>query len=104
MIEYLEALNKLFEKSILGSKVRVFKSDGTTMSRMSEGFNFFAKWAKKSASDDQEPTTQEKKCFLAWQVNLLHAFYLVMLFNRLHFFVDMGSVTDNVVWVQRTCY
>ncbi len=38
MIEYLEALNKLFERSILGTKVRVFAKDGTTICRMTEGF------------------------------------------------------------------
>ena len=39
-ISYLSALNNLFERSIIGKKVRVFTVNGTTMQRMSEGFNF----------------------------------------------------------------
>ncbi len=48
MIQYFEALNKLFEKSLLGRKVNVYDTEGTTLSRMSEAFNFFAECAQKS--------------------------------------------------------
>ena len=62
VISYLEALNKLFEKSILGQNVRVYTVDGTTIQRMSEGFKFFADWAKESQK------SADKREFLAWQV------------------------------------
>ncbi len=73
VIKYLEALNKLFEKCILGSKVRIFMTDGTAMARMSEGFNFFAKWAKNidADSEDRQLTAVEKRSFLAWQVHYI---------------------------------
>ena len=59
-ISYLSALNNLFERSIIGKKVRVFNVNGTTMQRMSEGFNFFADWAKEN---------DDNKSFLVWQVS-----------------------------------
>lgn len=64
VIQYLEALNNLFERSILGKKVRVYDSKGTTIQRMDEGFQFFAKWAKESEGDE------DRKSFLSWQVNI----------------------------------
>ena len=63
VISYLEALNKLFEKSIIGQKVRVFDVEGTTIQRMSEGFKFFADWANENKQGDID-----NKAFLAWQV------------------------------------
>jgi hypothetical protein len=61
-ISYLSALNNLFERSIIGKKVRVFDVNGRTIQRMGEGFNFFADWAKENHEGD------DKKSFLAWQV------------------------------------
>ena len=40
VIKYLKALNSLFELSLLGKQVRVFKSDGTTMQQIDAGFKF----------------------------------------------------------------
>lgn len=61
LINYLEALNKLFEKSILGKHTRIFDIEGHTIRRMAEGFQFFDDWANECSDD--------KKTFLAWQVN-----------------------------------
>lgn len=44
VICYLQALNKFFERGLLGNKVRVFCSDGSTLQRMDEGFSFFKQW------------------------------------------------------------
>ena len=65
VIAYLEALNKLFERSLLGRKVRVFNAKGTTIQRMEEGFEFFANWAKEKIDTDDE----DKNSFLSWQVS-----------------------------------
>lgn len=62
VIDYLEALNKLFEKSLLGQHTRVFTAEGSTIQRMADGFQFFVNWAKESFEGD------DKKTFLAWQV------------------------------------
>lgn len=43
--------------------MRVFEKDGTTICRMTEGFEFFTQWAKESEKDE------DKRTFLAWQVN-----------------------------------
>ena len=40
-IAYLEALNNIFERSMLGVKVRVFKANGSTLQRIDEGYQFF---------------------------------------------------------------
>ena len=63
VISYLEALNGLFEKSILGQRVRVFNSSGSTIQRMEISFNFFAEWAKEKPLDEVD-----SKQFLSWQV------------------------------------
>ena len=47
VVLHLEALNKLFERGLLGNKVRVFTSDGSTIQRMSEGFRFFTQWKEE---------------------------------------------------------
>ena len=62
VISYLEALNGLFEKSILG-RVRVFDSSESTIQRMEISFNFFAGWAKEKPLDEVD-----SKQFLSWQV------------------------------------
>ena len=64
-IAYLEALNKIFERSFLGVKVRGFEANGYTMQRINEGYQFFTKWAKESDSGKEG---EEKPTFLAWQV------------------------------------
>ena len=43
VISYLEALNGLFEKSILGQRVRIFDSSGSTIQSFSRG-----KWVVQS--------------------------------------------------------
>ncbi len=90
IIEYLQALNKLFERSILGRKVRVFASGGTTMCRMAEGFNFFAKWAKES---------EDKKSFLAWQVIYRNIIIVIRTSTHIHAHahVDLGFDAHHVV-------
>ena len=60
VIAYLQALNNIFEKSILGKRVRVFSAEGTTIKRIDEGFQFFDTWAKEIEDD--------KRSFLSWQV------------------------------------
>lgn len=61
-ILYLSALNNLFERSLLGQKVRVFNAEGSTIQRMEKAFQFFASWAEK-----QQTNKEDKKSFLAWQ-------------------------------------
>ena len=50
VIEYLQALNNLFELALLGNHVRIFKLEGTTLQRMEKGFNFFKKWCEDAIS------------------------------------------------------
>ncbi len=72
-------IDKLFERSILGTKVRVFANDGTTICRMTKGFEFFARWAKESEKDE------DKRAFLAWQVNFQYTYkHLSNIFVHTH--------------------
>ena len=64
-IAYLEALNKILERSFLGVKVKVFEANGYTMQRINEGYQFFTRWARESDSGKEG---EEKPTFLAWQV------------------------------------
>ena len=50
VVEYLQALNNLFELSLLGNHVRIFKLEGSTFQRMEKGFNFFKKWCEDAIS------------------------------------------------------
>ena len=77
VISYLEALNNIFERSILGNKVRVFDANGTTLQRM-EGFTFFSKWAKENKDDE------DRKSFLAWQVSILYTCVCISIQDYLH--------------------
>ena len=61
-IDYLSALNKLFERSLLGNKVLVFDPHGSAMQRMECGYQFFVQWACKQYPDG-DPVR-----FLSWQV------------------------------------
>ena len=63
-IAYLEALNGLFEKSILGQRVRIFDPNGSTIQRMENSFNFFAQWAREKPLDEVD-----SRQFLSWQVS-----------------------------------
>ena len=63
-ITYVEALTGLFEKSILGRKVRIFDPNGSTISRMEQSFAFIAEWASEMSSDDVD-----SRQFLLWQVS-----------------------------------
>ena len=60
-IAYLEAL---FQKSILGQRVRVFDPNGSTIQRMEASFKFFAQWAKEKPLDEVD-----SKQFFSWQVS-----------------------------------
>ena len=50
VIKYLQALNNMFERGILGNKVRVFDVNGSTIQRMENGFNFFSQWMDELVS------------------------------------------------------
>ena len=51
VVKYLQALNKFFEKGLLGTKVRVFNPEGWTLQRMEDGFNFFKEWRVEKISE-----------------------------------------------------
>jgi len=46
VVEYLKVLNSLFELSLLGKYVRVFKTNGSTLQRMKDGFRFIKTWCE----------------------------------------------------------
>ena len=98
-IAYLEALNKIFEKSLLGVKVRVFYANGPTMQRIDKGYLFFVGWAKEIESGEDD---EDKSSFLAWQVHILHVHVKTIVIKRIFFSItDLGSATDHSIWFQR---
>lgn len=48
--KYLNALNSLFERTLLGSKTRFFHAEGTGIQRLDEGFQYFRDWAEELVS------------------------------------------------------
>jgi len=67
---YLSALNSIFERTLLGKKVRVFTAEGTSMQRLEEGFQFFTEWAEELVSSGAFDSGVESELFLAWQVSM----------------------------------
>ena len=64
--EYLTALNDIFERTILGSKVRIFQHDGTAMQHLGGGYAYFKEWAEELGIFDDRV---DSKQFLSWQVS-----------------------------------
>jgi len=77
VIEYLKALNSFFELSILGSKVRIFKSDGSTLQRMEKGFAYFKQWCEDAISHGMGTTN-----------NITH--------SNLYSYVNIGAFEESV--------
>ena len=44
-MEYLTALNKIFEKTLLRTTSCIFDADGTAMQRLDRVFCYFTEWA-----------------------------------------------------------
>ena len=63
---FLQAVNFLFESSLLGDHVRVFNSDGSTIERMKKGYDYFVSWASEYA----EVSGCDTKNFISWQVHV----------------------------------
>ena len=95
-IAYLEALNKIFEKSMLGVKVQVFEPNGSTLQRIDEGYQFFVRWAEEIKSREED---EEKPPFLAWQVRVQYYLLYHKLLFKLCCITDMGFATDHGIWL-----
>lgn len=70
--KYLNALNSLFERTLLGSKTRFFHAEGTGIQRLDEGFQYFRDWAEELVSSGEFGDGVESKKFIAWQVRVSH--------------------------------
>ena len=63
--KFLKAVNSMFERSLLGKHVRVFNSEGSTIQRMKEGFQYFVVWSLEHLQEGKCDT----KHFISWQVH-----------------------------------
>ena len=50
VVEYLQALNNLFELALLENHIHIFKLERCTLQRMEKGFNFFKEWCEDAIS------------------------------------------------------
>lgn len=66
--QYLSALNKMFEKTLLGTKTKIFNPQGLAIQRLNEGFSYFEEWAEKLDSDGCFEDVVDCKSFISWQV------------------------------------
>lgn len=71
--DYLSALNNIFERTLLGTKTRIFRPGGTGMQRLEKGFSYFREWAEALISSGAFNTGVENKQFIAWQVLYMYA-------------------------------
>ena len=51
-VKYLSAIN-IFERTLLGTKTRIFKPEGTGMQCLDEGFTYFREWAEDLISSGE---------------------------------------------------
>ena len=82
--QYLAALNKIFEKTLLGTKTKIFNPQGLAIQRLNEGFSYFEEWAEKLDSDGCFEDVVDCKSFISWQVCMYacmqHSFLLLTTF------------------------
>ena len=67
-VEYLSALNNIFERTILGQKTRIFQPDGSGIKRLDQGFSYFEEWAEELVKAGSFECGVECKDFISWQV------------------------------------
>ena len=67
-VDYLAALNNIFERTLLGNKTRIFRHHGTGMQRLEKGFSYFREWAEELVEGGAFDSGVDSKQFLAWQV------------------------------------
>lgn len=67
-VQYLSALNKIFEKTLLGRKTKIFDPHGSGIQRLNEGFSYFEEWAEELDENGCFDDGVECKSFISWQV------------------------------------
>ena len=86
-MEYLKALNNIFERTLLGRKTRVFKPDGLSIQRLNQGFSFFEEWAEELVVNGSFECGVDSKEFISWQVCRSYVQYIHLYnnYNNLEF-------------------
>ena len=79
---YLRALNSIFERTLLGNHTRFFRTNGTGMQHLEEGFSYFEEWAREVADNKGFDNGINCKQFISWQVFL--PFFCFTIFFNLH--------------------
>ena len=87
VINYLSALNNVFESSLLGNRVRVFDAHGSTIQRMEGGFKFFIEWA-----DEQCPEVSR----LAGMDTLTYLLTIILTLNHTHTHTHTHPCRDGI--------
>ena len=107
-MEYLTALNTIFELTLLGNKTRIFKPDGFAIQRLDKGFAYFKKWADGLLTKGEFSSGVDSPHFIAWQVcehNRCSCMYMFMYACTIQIvltFLDMGPPPGDGIWIQRT--
>ena len=74
-LQYLKALNKVFEHGILSSEA-VRSTESQPLVNIKEGFSYFAEWCSEVQMHEVNPDDITQTAFLAWQViNTLYFVY-----------------------------
>lgn len=66
-------MGDIFERTLLGTKVRVFNAEGTAIQRLSEGFAYFEEWTEELIDSGVFDNGVSTELFLSWQVQLRNA-------------------------------
>ena len=76
--KYLSALNSIFEKTLLGRKIKIFNAHGSGIKRLDEGFSYFEEWAEELDRDGCFEDGVDCKSFISRQVCMHACSYVCM--------------------------
>lgn len=74
--KYLSALNNIFERTIIGTKTRIFDAEGTGIQRLNEGYKYFTEWAEELTEAGEFNSGVDSKQFISWQVHTIVLLYI----------------------------
>ena len=94
-VKYLSALNKIFERTLLGTKTRIFMADGTAIQRLDEGFSYFKEWSENLRSLGVFGSGVDSSHFISWQV-CINSAIIIQMISKLMWLIKKPLCTQRI--------
>lgn len=69
LVKGLNALNNIFERTLLGHSTRIFYAEGTAIQHLNEGYEYFTEWAEELLEAGEFESGVDSRQFISWQVH-----------------------------------